>query len=234
MIEEAQSTATYDDSEVRGLIKNNTDAIEGIYKVDGETKSGVLATEIARVEGLVSTEKGRAEGAESALSGRLDTVEAFWKEALRDGEEKNVIDTLKEIQEYIESDESGASAMAASIKANEDAIAAIFKAGEGETPASGVLVNEIARVEDKADANASAIAAINNETTGILAAAKQYTNDAIAGLPAATIEALGLVKYDGDTIKMNDSQQLYVAKVSTDVLVQGAETLILNGGSAIA
>ena len=33
---------------------------------------------------------------------------------------------------------------------------------------------------------------------------------------------------------MNDSKQLYVAKVSTDVLAQGTETLILNGGSAIA
>ena len=234
MIEEAKSDATYNDSEIRGLIKNNADAIEGIYKVDGETKSGVLATEIARVEGLVSTEVGRAQSAESTLSGRLDTVEAFWKEALRDGDEKNVIDTLREIQEYIESDESGASAMAASIKANEDAIAAIFTAGEGETSPSGVLVNEIARVEEKIDENTSAIAAINDKDTGILANANKYTDDAIAGLPAATVDALGLVKYDGDTIKMNDSKQLYVAKVSTDVLVQGTETLILNGGSAIA
>lgn len=82
-------------------------------------------------------------------------------------------------------------------------------------------------------ANADAIAAINNETTGILAVAKKYTDDSIAGLPAATAEALGLVKYDDDTIKMNDDKQLYVAKVSTDVLVQGVETLVLNGGSAV-
>ena len=232
MISEAKTAATYDDSEVRGLIQDNTDAIESIYKVDGEVKSGVLATEIARVEGLVSTEKGRAEGAESALAGRLDTVEAFWKEALRDGDEKNVIDTLKEIQEYIESDESGAAAMAGSIKANSDAIAAIYKAGEGDTAASGVLVTEIARVEGKADANDTAIKAINNETTGILATAKKYTDDSIAGLPAATAEALGLVKYDDNTIKMNDDKQLYVAKVSTDILVQGVETLVLNGGKA--
>ena len=122
--------------------------------------------------------------------------------------------------------------MAASIKANENAITAIFKAGEGETPASGVLVNEIARVEGKADANTSAIAAINNETTGILAVAKKYTDDSISGLPAATAEALGLVKFDDSTIKMNDNKQLYVAKVSTDVLEMGTETLILNGGKA--
>lgn len=82
-------------------------------------------------------------------------------------------------------------------------------------------------------ANKTAIAAINDSTTGILATAKKYTDDSIAGLPAATAEALGLVKFDNETIKMNESQQLYVAKVSTDILVQGVETLILNGGSAI-
>lgn len=83
-------------------------------------------------------------------------------------------------------------------------------------------------------ANADAIAAINHETTGILAVAKEYTNSAIAGLPAATVEALGLVRYDGATINKNENNQLYVAKVSTDILEQGSETLILNGGTAKA
>ena len=80
--------------------------------------------------------------------------------------------------------------------------------------------------------NAAAIAAINHEETGILAVAKAYTDAEIAGLPTATAEALGLVKFDNATIKMNESNQLYVAKVSTDVLEQGSQTLVLNGGSA--
>jgi hypothetical protein len=33
---------------------------------------------------------------------------------------------------------------------------------------------------------------------------------------------------------MNENKQLYVAEVSTDKLVQGTETLVLNGGSATA
>lgn len=82
--------------------------------------------------------------------------------------------------------------------------------------------------------NENAIAAINNETSGILAQSKAYTNEAIAALPAATAEVLGLVKFDNTSIKMNESNQLYVAKVSTDVLEQGSQTLILNGGSATA
>lgn len=80
--------------------------------------------------------------------------------------------------------------------------------------------------------NENAIAAINNETSGILAQSKVYTNEAIAALPVATAEALGLVKFDNTSIKMNESNQLYVAKVSTDILEQGSNILILNGGSA--
>lgn len=215
MIEDAQSAASYDDTAIRGLITNNADAIAAIYKVEGETKSGVLATEIARVEGLISSETGRAQGAEALLSGRLDTVEAFWKEAIRDGDEKNVIDTLKEIQEYIETDESGASAMAASIKANSDAIAAIYSVAEDGTK-SGTLATEIARVD-------SDIAAINNASTGILANAKAYTDTSIAAL---------LVKdVDNKTIKLNEGKA-YVAEVSTDLLVQGSVELHLSAGGA--
>ena len=237
MIEEAQSTATYDDSEVRGLIAGNTSAIKAIYTAaDGETPaSGVLVSEIARVEGLISAEKSRAESIEANHEGRIAEMETFWAAA---DDPEGTIDKLAEIVNYINSDKDGALDMAADIQANTEAINAIYAPASGEgddaVPASGVLVDEIARVEGKADANALAIAAINNETTGILAVSKKYTDDAIAGLPAATIEALGLVKYDGDTIKMNESKQLYAAKVSTDVLVQGTETLILNGGSAIA
>ena len=55
---------------------------------------------------------------------------------------------------------------------------------------------------------------------------------AIPGIPAATASALGLVSFDDQTIKMNDNKQLYVAEVSTDNLVLGAKTLVLNGGDA--
>lgn len=89
----------------------------------------------------------------------------------------------------------------------------------------GTDAGEMAKgIED----NAAAIAAINHEETGILAQAKAYVD----ALPAATAEALGLVKYDDVSIKMNESQQLYVAKVSTDILEQGSQALVLNGGSA--
>ena len=90
---------------------------------------------------------------------------------------------------------------------------------------AAAMANDIA-------ANKTAIAAINNETTGILAVSKKYTDDAIAGLPAASASALGLVKVVDVTIQSNEGV-ISVKSVSTDLLTQGAEELILCGGSAV-
>ena len=82
-------------------------------------------------------------------------------------------------------------------------------------------------------ANENAIAAINHADTGILAVAKKYTDDSIGALPKATAEAFGLVKVDGVTIKTLDDGVIAVKAVSTDLLVQGIDELVLNGGSAV-
>lgn len=163
MIADAKSEATYDDTEVRGLITAEAARAAAAEKAN--------ADEIARVNGvLVAALENDGEG----------------------------LDSIKELADWINAHGSEASAMAEAISDNADAIAAI-----------------------------------NHVDTGILAQAKAHTNAAIAALPAATAEALGLVKYDDVSIKMNDSQQLYVAKVSTDILEQGSMTLVLNGGSAV-
>ena len=72
------------------------------------------------------------------------------------------------------------------------------------------------------EANAIAISAINDEKTGILVTANAYADALVAQIPVA----------DGDTIAVNEANKFHVAKVSTDVLVQGENVLILNGGSA--
>lgn len=169
-------------AEGKTLVKMIEDAAKGVEYDDSE------------VRGLISAEETRAKGVEEGLEGRLAEVETFFA-AVETPDA--VIDTLAEIVSYIESDKSGASQMAADIKANADAIAAI-----------------------------------NHEESGILALAKDYTDEQIAGLPAATASALGLVKYDDKTIKMNEEKQLYVAEVSTDLLVMGSARLVLDGGNA--
>ena len=237
MISEAQEAAEYDDTEVRDLISSNAAAISAIYTAasEGVPASGVLAAEISRVEGLLTAETNRADGVEKGLDARLQTVEAFWKEALKDETDKNVIDTLKEIQEYIATDESGASAMAAKINEHTDRLDGIFVAADGETPASGMLVTEIARVEAKITTNEQAIAAINHSETGILAVAKKYTDDQIAAIPVAGA-SLGLVKSseDDNKIKVETDGTMSVNRVSVDKLyVEEGSELILNGGNAV-
>lgn len=163
MIADAKSEATYDDTEVRGLI---------------------------------TAEAERAAAAEQANADEIARVNGVLVAALEN--DKEGLDSIKELADWINTHGSEAATMAEAISEN-----------------------------------TNAIAAINHTDTGILAQAKAHTNAAIAALPAATAEALGLVKYDDVTIKMNDSQQLYVAKVSTDILEQGSMTLVLNGGSAV-
>jgi hypothetical protein len=83
------------------------------------------------------------------------------------------------------------------------------------------------------EANADAIKSINEKAIpDALADAKAYTDVQIKAIPAATAEALGLVKVDGTSIVVNEEGTISVGEVSTDKLVQGKDTLILNGGSA--
>ena len=59
------------------------------------------------------------------------------------------------------------------------------------------------------------------DATGAIATAKAYTDEKIAEIHTV----------DNDTIKLNNNKA-YVAKVSTDVLVQGEQELVLCGGNA--
>lgn len=169
MIADAKSEATYDDSAIKASIKANTDAI-AILNGSADTAGSVIAIANAQAKAEVAKIVGAA---------------------------PETMDTLEEVANWINSDTTGAAAMAADIAANK-----------------------------------TAIAAINNETTGILAVAKKYTDDSIAGLPLATGNVVGLVKVDNETIQAAEDGTISVKAVSTDLLTQGTQELILDGGKA--
>ena len=169
MIADAKSEATYDDSAIKASIKANTDAL-AILNGSADTAGSVIAIANAQAKAEVAKIVGAAPEA---------------------------LDTLEEVANWINSDTTGAAAMAADIAANK-----------------------------------TAIAAINNETTGILAVAKKYTDDKIAGLPLATGDVVGLVKVDNETIQAAEDGTISVKAVSTDLLTQGTQELILDGGKA--
>lgn len=92
-----------------------------VAKADYDVKVKALDDEDARIAGLVATEKERAEGVEADFEARIAEMETFWDVT----EDKDgVVNKLKEIQDYIASDETGALAMAGNIQANTQAIEA--------------------------------------------------------------------------------------------------------------
>ena len=60
------------------------------------------------------------------------------------------------------------------------------------------------------DAHEEAIDLINDPVVGILAQAIAYTDTMTGSLPAATVDTLGLVKIDDDTVKLNEDNQIYI------------------------
>ena len=118
MIADAQSAATYDDSEVRGLIGNNATAIENIIK-----EGGAIAV-------AVKAEADRAAEAEQALADDIAEINAL----LNTVSSEDNITSLKELAIWVEEHGGEASKMAESIKDNTDAIELI------NDPVDGILV----------------------------------------------------------------------------------------------
>lgn len=161
-------------------------------------------------------------------------------------EAPEAFDTLKEIADYIAGDKTNAAELVNKVNANTEAIAAeVKRAGDKEVELAGLisgletaykakdveLVAEDKRLAGLIQGNTNLINILNGDGEGSV---NKKISDAIAAIPsipAATASALGLVKV-GETISVDTEGTINVAKVSTDILVQGEKELILNGGSA--
>lgn len=159
-------------------------------------------------------------------------------------EAPEAFDTLKEIADYIAGDKTNAAELLNKVNANTEAIAAEAKrAGDKEVELAGLiseldaaykakdieLVAEDERLAGLISANAEAIAVLNGDAEGSVT---KKIADAIVALPAATASTLGLVK-PGETMSIDAEGTINVAKVSTDILVQGELELVLNGGTSV-
>ena len=159
------------------------------------------------VKTLIANETSRADTEEKRLAGLIADNAAdivAINAVLNTVDDTDAITSLKELATWVQEHGKDAGEMLKAIEANADGVAT----------------------------NLAAIQAINDADNGILAQAKAHAAGLVNGIPTATAEVLGLVKFDDATIKMNESSQLYVAKVSTDILEQGENILVLNGGNA--
>ena len=161
-------------------------------------------------------------------------------------EAPEAFDTLKEIADYIAGDKTNAAELLNKVNANTEAIAAeVKRAGEKEVELAGLingldaaykakdveLVAEDERLAGLIQGNTDLINTLNGDGEGSV---NKKISDAIAAIPAipaATASTLGLVKV-GETVSIDEEGTINVSKVSTDILVQGEQELVLNGGSA--
>lgn len=210
MISDAQADATYDDTAVKQDISKNASAIATLVgSVDGDNTKSVRAIAVEEVTKVI-------DGAPEAL------------------------DTLKEIADWINDDEAGAAKLAADVVANADAIKAINHEDTGilaiakayaDSEVAKVSAN-VSNVASKVDTNVTTLATLvgADKDQSIRAIATSVANDAVANIPMATAQAAGLVKAS-EEVTVTDGV-LGIGQVSTDKLVQGSETIVLNGGSA--
>lgn len=276
MIEDAQSAASYDDTKVKEDIQKNATAIEDITKTDGviDTKVKALAegavadnaaaiktlneTTIPAINKAIEDEAKRADTAEkanaTAIAALVGTVEGDNAKSVRNiakeevalivGAAPEAMNTLEEVAKWIADDKSGAAAMAADIKANTDAIAAINNETTGILAVSKEYTNtEIAKLTNSdtgilalakahSDANLATAKAHSDANLATakgysdtnLAAAKKYSDDAIAALLVKNV--------DNTTLQLDENGVASVKAVSTDLLVQGETELIFSAGNA--
>lgn len=213
MIAEAQAAATYDDTEVRGLITANNTAIDTLIgSVDGDNAKS--AREMAHEE-VAKVVDGAPES----------------------------FDTLKEISSWISTHSDSAVTMDNSIKANATAIEKLNGADtvtgsvakavkDGVTPVANRVTAIENKVTDEKVAKWDAAQANKIESIKVGDTALTIGEDKSVALPAATAAALGLVKVDGTSIESkNGVIGVKAVNVSTLYVADGDE-LVLNGGNA--
>lgn len=190
MIADAQTAATYDDTAIKGRIST----IEGDYlKVADKTA----------LQSSIDAEKNRAEGIENGLRTDVDAIKADYLKTKDKTELSNAIqgvkddvdaffnaadvgadaiDTLKELQDYINTHGEAAATLTTKVGNLETTVG---KAAEGDNPATGLVksvadnASAIAAEKSRAETKEAELAAA--DTTN-LQAAKDYADEKITAL----------------------------------------------------
>ena len=274
------------EAEVGESEKSRIDALEGVtaqHTTDIGANTAAITTlntsTIPALQLAIENEAKARQDADKAITDLIGTVT----------EGKTVVDMINEVAGTIDFSPYAKTEDVVKTYATIASVEAIYKAGEGEAAATGLLADEIDRakkaekkiaddlallIENPTEALDSVKELIDHVTThgtdiagvitrldghdGILAGfggedqpatVKAYVDGAIAAipeyvLPQATADVLGGVKSAKDVVN-GETTSVAVNKVyvgedgvgevrafSTDNLVQGSMTLVLNGGNA--
>lgn len=108
-------------------VQSAVDTLAGTHATDKAALEAAIALKADKT--ALEAEVERATGVEEDFEERISNMETFWK-TTEDATE--VVDTLKEIQEYITNDKTGAAGMLESIQQNATAIGNLEKADEAQ------------------------------------------------------------------------------------------------------
>lgn len=219
MISDAQTAATYDDKEVRGLIKNNKDAIDVLN--GGDTIEGSVAKNIK------------------------DAINTFATQISEDGK----VNTFKELVDYVAAHGNEYTAAIADIAANKSAIGTLNGTGAGSVSKAVKDAIDGLNIEDYAkSADVESTYVKKNGTDRLMTVAEGTKLAGVAeGAQVNVIESvkvngvaqtvtekavdIAVPVADGTSIALTENK-LSVKAVSTDLLTQGTLELILDGGHA--
>ena len=251
-LENADSQHASEYTALKGIVDGHTTALAS--KADQTTLDGVSAKATANETAIKTLNETTIPLLNSDIEKKANSADVYTKTEIGTIEEgKTIVKMIEEaaagaiyddtiVKGLITAEETRAKGAEEALAGRLEPVEAFFAAVEQPDEVINTLAEIVYYIEsDKTgaaemlgsiNANTAAINAINNEETGILAVAKDYTDTQIAALPIASAAVPGLIKFDDTSIKKNDSDQLYVAAVSTDVLVQGAQELVLDGGTA--
>ena len=137
-----------------------------------------------------------------------------------------IADELKDKQTAIDAVKTKADANTEKITTLEGKVDTLEKNQYDDTEIRGLISTNSTNIAT----NTAAIATLNGDVNTVGSVAKTVA-DAIANIPAATADTLGLVKTSEEVVANSDGV-LGIGQVSTDKLVNGSQELVLCGGNA--
>ena len=254
-LENADSQHASEYAALAEIVGGHTTALA--KKAEQTALDAVSATASANQAAITTLNETTIPGLNTEIGKKANAADVYTKTEIGTPDEgKTIVQMIKDaqtnatyddsaIRALITAEETRATAAESALDGRLITVEDFFKAVETPDEVINTLAEIVSYIEsDKTGAasmlasieqNTNAITAINNAETGILAQAKKYTDDSIAGLPFATAEKAGLVKSTDaiDGVSVAADGTMSVNSISTSKLyVPEDEELVMNGGGA--
>ena len=196
----------YDDTIIKASVKANTDAIAAINNAD----TGILKTAKDYADGKASANKTLIDALDARVTANTEALDTKASTTALEAVKKTADDNAKAIALILDNPDTST---IDSIKELTE-----YVKTDGETTAG--LVNRLAGIGGEGEP-ATVLEAIQQAEYELTVA----TTEKLGGVKSAAADKENAVQVGADGV-------MSIAKITTDILAQGTQELILNGGSA--